>query len=96
MSNQATDSQLTAPISNLEAFVKERPIIAIGGAVVAGVFLGGVLFSRAARLVCVAAATALAVDVWQREGRIDARGVIERLTPRRAPGKSSGGASTRA
>jgi hypothetical protein len=45
-----------------------------------GATLGGVLFSRLGRLVFIAAAGYLANELWHHDGRLDLRGVVERLS----------------
>jgi ElaB/YqjD/DUF883 family membrane-anchored ribosome-binding protein len=66
--------------ARVETFVRERPIVSIAGATVLGALLGGVVFSRAGRLVFIAAAGALATEVWKTEGKIDIRGLLDKLT----------------
>ena len=65
------------------ALVRDHPIATIGAAGLAGIVLGGAIFSRLARLVFVAAAGYVANELWHREGRLDVDELIERLSSRR-------------
>ena len=64
----------------VETFVRERPLVAMASATALGALLGGVVFSKAGRLVFLAAAGALATEVWKSEGKIDVRGLLDKLT----------------
>lgn len=64
----------------VETFVRERPLVAMASATAVGALLGGVVFSKAGRLVFLAAAGALATEVWKSEGKLDIRGLLDKLT----------------
>lgn len=64
----------------METLVRERPLVAMAGATALGALLGGVVFSKAGRLVFLALAGAVATEVWKSEGKIDVRGLLDKLT----------------
>ena len=64
----------------VEALIRQRPLVAVAGAAALGAVLGGVAFTKAGRLVFIAAAGALATEVWKSEGKIDVRGILDELT----------------
>jgi hypothetical protein len=66
--------------TRLRGLVRERPLLTLAAAAAVGATLGGVLFSRLGRLVFIAAAGYLVNEIWHHEGRLDLRGVVERLS----------------
>lgn len=59
--------------------VRERPLVVLGAAGAVGLVLGGVIASRAARLLFLAAAGYVANELWHRRGRLDLDDVIARI-----------------
>jgi hypothetical protein len=59
--------------------VRERPLVAIGAAGALGLLLGGVIASRAARLLFLASAGYVANELWHRRGRLDLDDVIAKV-----------------
>lgn len=59
--------------------VRERPLVSLGAAGALGLLVGGVLASRAARLLFLAAAGYVANELWHRRGRLDLDDVIARV-----------------
>ncbi len=59
--------------------VRERPLVAIGAAGAVGLLLGGVIASRAARLLFLAAAGYVANELWHRQGRLDLDEMIAKV-----------------
>ncbi len=59
--------------------VRERPLAALGAAGALGLLVGGVVASRAARLLFLAAAGYVANELWHRRGRLDLDDVIARI-----------------
>jgi hypothetical protein len=60
--------------------VRERPLLAVLAASGVGATLGGLVFSRVGRFVFLAAAGYVASELWRREGMIDTREILGRLT----------------
>jgi hypothetical protein len=66
--------------ARLRELVRERPWLAVGVAGMVGGVLGGLVFSRAGRLVFIAAAGYIAEGLWQSEGRLDIDDLVGRLS----------------
>jgi hypothetical protein len=60
--------------------VRSRPLLAVLAASGVGATLGGLVFSRLGRLVFLAAAGYAASELWRREGKLDTRELIARLS----------------
>jgi hypothetical protein len=60
--------------------VRSRPLLAVLAASGVGATLGGLVFSRLGRFVFLAAAGYVAGELWRREGVIDTREILTRLT----------------
>jgi hypothetical protein len=59
--------------------VRERPLVALGAAGAAGLLVGGVIASRAARLLFLAAVGYVANELWHRSGKLDLDDVIAKV-----------------
>lgn len=59
--------------------VRERPLVALASAGGLGLLVGGVLASRAARLIFLAAVGYVANELWHRRGRLDLDDVIAKV-----------------
>jgi hypothetical protein len=59
--------------------VRERPLVALGSAGALGLLVGGVVASRAARLLFLATVGYVANELWHRRGRLDLDDVIARV-----------------
>jgi hypothetical protein len=66
--------------SKLGRIVREKPLAAVGLATFAGVLIGGILLRKPGRLLFIAAAGFVATELWKREGKVDVRGLIDRIT----------------
>jgi hypothetical protein len=60
--------------------VRSRPLLAVLAASGVGATLGGLVFSRLGRLVFLAAAGYAASEFWRREGKLDTREIIDRIS----------------
>jgi hypothetical protein len=60
--------------------VRSRPLLAVLAASGVGATLGGLVFSRLGRFVFLAAAGYAVSELWRREGTIDTREILTRLT----------------
>jgi hypothetical protein len=67
----------------MRALVRDRPLAMVVAAGVFGATLGGLIFSRAGRLVFIAAVGFVANELWRKEGRIDVQQLVETLQPER-------------
>lgn len=67
-------------VSRVQTVVREHPLLAVAGAMGVGALLGGVLMRNVGRLVFVAAASAVVSELWNAEGGLDVRGLIDRLS----------------
>ncbi len=74
---EASEAQL---LSQLRDVVRHRPFVAVAAAGAVGAVLGGLVFSRAGKLVFLAIAGYAANELWRREGRIDLQDLIARLS----------------
>jgi hypothetical protein len=70
-------------LRELERFMREHPLAAVGAAGVIGVALGGVLFSRAGRLLFAVMTGYVANELWNREARLDVDKLLGRLSQER-------------
>jgi len=59
--------------------VRERPLAALGVAGAMGIVLGGVIASRTARLLFLAAVGYVANELWHRRGRLDLDDLIAKV-----------------
>jgi hypothetical protein len=59
--------------------VRERPLVALGAAGALGLLLGGVVASRAARLLFLASVGYVANELWHRRGRLDLDDIIAKV-----------------
>ncbi|HEX8791939.1 MAG TPA: hypothetical protein VF765_13385 [Polyangiaceae bacterium] len=59
--------------------VRERPLVALGAAGALGLLVGGVVASRAARLLFLATVGYVANELWHRRGRLDLDDVIAKV-----------------
>lgn len=59
--------------------VRERPLVAIGAAGAVGLLVGGVIASRAARLLFLATVGYVANELWHRRGRLDLDDIIAKV-----------------
>jgi hypothetical protein len=64
--------------------VRSRPLLAVLTASGIGATLGGLVFSRLGRLVFLAAAGYAVSELWRREGTLDTRELVARLSGTRA------------
>lgn len=67
-------------VSGVTALLKERPLLALAGAGLLGAALGGLVFSRAARLLFVAAGAFAAAEIWKQSGGLDVRELLDRVS----------------
>lgn len=59
--------------------VRERPLVALGAAGGLGLVMGGLVASRAARLLFLATVGYVANELWHRRGRLDLDDVIAKV-----------------
>ena len=59
--------------------VRQRPLVALGAASALGLLLGGVVASRAARLLFLAGVGYVTNELWHRRGKLDLDAVIARV-----------------
>jgi hypothetical protein len=64
----------------LRGLVREQPWLAVAAAAATGGVLGGIWFSRAARLVFAAATGFVAHELWHREGQLSVSDIITKLS----------------
>ena len=64
----------------LRGLVREQPWLAVAAAAATGGVLGGIWFSRAARLVFAAATGFVAHELWHREGQLSVSDIIAKLS----------------
>jgi hypothetical protein len=74
----ATDEAILR--ARLRGLVREQPWLAVAAAATAGALLGGLLFSRAARLVFAATTGFVVHDLWHREERLAIDDVVAKLS----------------
>jgi hypothetical protein len=79
----------------LRGLVREQPWLAVAAAAATGGVLGGIWFSRAARLVFAAATGFVAHELWHREGQLSVSDVITRLSGEPSPPDGARGPSHR-
>ena len=64
----------------IASVVREHPLLATACAMGAGALLGGLVMRKTARLAFVAAASAIATEIWKSEGSIDVRELLDRVS----------------
>jgi hypothetical protein len=73
----------------LRVLIRRKPWLAVATAAAAGGLLGGICFSRAARLVFAGATGFVAHDLWQREGRLGVSDIVRKVASGRGAGRST-------
>jgi ElaB/YqjD/DUF883 family membrane-anchored ribosome-binding protein len=66
--------------ARLRGLVREQPWLAVAAAAATGGALGGIWFSRAARLVFAAATGFVAHELWHREGQLSVSDIVTKLS----------------
>ncbi len=69
-----------AIVRRLRVLVRRQPWLAVATAAAAGGILGGLCFSRAARLVFAGATGFVAHDLWEREGRLGVSDIVRKVS----------------
>jgi hypothetical protein len=68
--------------ARLRELVRERPLLTVSAAAIAGALAGGVLFSRLGRLAFFAVCGYVANELWHREGPLAVEELIAKLSSR--------------
>jgi hypothetical protein len=74
--------------ARLRGLVREQPWLAVAAAAAAGGVLGGIWFSRAARLVFAATTGLVAHELWHGEGRLGVSDIVTKLSSATNPSRA--------
>jgi hypothetical protein len=67
-------------MQKLAVLAKDRPLVTLTGAVVAGTLLGALAFPRVGRLLFVATTSLVVSELWKSQGGAGVQGLLARLT----------------